>query len=80
MTTTIDVTRRTILATAAAAGALSIVPSGLANAAASGTEIRPFKFRASDAQLNDLRWFGLLVRPVERKIVNDASQGAQTTL
>lgn len=77
MTTTIDVTRRSILATAAAAGALSIVPSGLANAAANGTEIRPFKFRATDAQLDDLRRRVKATRFPEREIVNDASQGVQ---
>ncbi|TCR97839.1 epoxide hydrolase family protein [Rhizobium sp. BK418] len=77
-TTTIDVTRRSILASAAAAGALSIVPSGLANAGASGKEIRAFKFKATDAQLDDLRRRVKATRFPEREIVDDASQGVQT--
>lgn len=72
------VTRRSILATAAAVGVLSVLPNTPAHAKASGSEIRPFKFKATNAQLTDLRQRVRSTRFPEREIVNDNSQGVQS--
>lgn len=72
------VTRRTLLATAAAAGALSILPASIALAKAGGEEIRPFTYKATDAQLDDLRRRIEATRFPEREIVNDNTQGVQS--
>ena len=41
------------------------------------TEIRPFRFTASDADLTDLRRRINATRWPEREVVNDQSQGVQ---
>ncbi|QND14519.1 epoxide hydrolase [Rhizobium leguminosarum bv. trifolii] len=71
------VTRRTLLASAAAAGALSVLPHSIAMAK-SDEEVHPFKYRASDAQLNDLRRRIKATRFPEREIVDDNTQGVQS--
>ncbi|MGR9245749.1 epoxide hydrolase family protein [Rhizobium leguminosarum] len=73
-----SVTRRTLLATAAAAGALSVLPASIALAKAGGEEIRPFKYKATDAQLDDLRRRIEATRFPEREIVDDNTQGVQS--
>jgi len=73
-----SVTRRTLLATAAVAGALSVLPLADAIAKSEGEEIRPFKYRATNAQLEDLRRRIKATRFPEREIVKDASQGVQS--
>lgn len=74
-----SVTRRTLLATAAAAGALSVLPASIALAKAGGEEIRPFKYKATDAQLDDLRRRIEVTRFPEREIVDDNTQGVQSS-
>ena len=73
-------TRRHVLAASAAAGAaglLSAHPAAAADDTNEGTAIRPFSFRARDAQLADLRRrIDATVWP-ERETVTDASQGVQ---
>jgi pimeloyl-ACP methyl ester carboxylesterase len=74
-----SVTRRTLLATAAVAGALSVLPFTDAIAKSGGEEIRPFKYKATNAQLEDLRRRVKATRFPERELVDDASQGVQAT-
>ncbi|KQV81947.1 epoxide hydrolase family protein [Rhizobium sp. Root1220] len=73
-----SVTRRTLLATAAVAGALSVLPLKAAIAKSDGKEIRPFKYKATDAELEELRRRIKATRFPEREIVNDTSQGVQS--
>ncbi|WP_064692927.1 epoxide hydrolase family protein [Rhizobium aegyptiacum] len=72
------VTRRNLLAGAAVAGALSVLPHSIAFADSGSEEIRPFKFKASEEQLADLRRRIAATRFPEREIVDDSSQGVQS--
>jgi pimeloyl-ACP methyl ester carboxylesterase len=72
-------TRRDLLATSAAAGAMSLVATAAATAeeATEQNAIRPFSFRAPEAALVDLRRrINATVWP-ELETVSDASQGVQ---
>src|SRR3954467_1243124 len=69
------VSRRSILAGSAAAGAIGLLPS--AAAAVGSRAIRPFHYRASAAELADLRRRVAATRFSERETVADASQGVQ---
>jgi pimeloyl-ACP methyl ester carboxylesterase len=71
-------TRRTLLATSAAVGALSLLPASLA-AAAEDAAIRPFHIHFPDAALVDLRHRIAATRWPDRETVADTSQGVQTT-
>jgi pimeloyl-ACP methyl ester carboxylesterase len=66
--------RRQLLAAAAAAGALSLLTAGLANAA-EGDAIRPFTFHASQTALDELRRRIAATRWPEKETVADSSQG-----
>jgi pimeloyl-ACP methyl ester carboxylesterase len=66
--------RRQLLAATAAAGALSLLPAGLANAA-EGDAIRPFTFHASQSALDELRRRIAATRWPEKETVADSSQG-----
>jgi pimeloyl-ACP methyl ester carboxylesterase len=66
--------RRQLLAATAAAGALSLLPAGLANAA-EGDAIRPFTFHASQTALDELRRRIAATRWPEKETVADSSQG-----
>src|SRR5437867_3545596 len=69
-------TRRDVLATSAAAGAASLLPTGRA-AAADDNAIRPFRFNVPDAELVELRRrINATIWP-ERETVMDDSQGVQ---
>ena len=72
--------RRTVLATSAAAGAVNLL-SGGAGAAADNTDertaIRPFSFHAPEAKLADLYRRLDATQWPEREQVTDASQGVQ---
>src|SRR3954470_11002104 len=68
--------RRDVLATSAAVGAASLFPAQIV-AAAEGSAIRPFHYRATDAELADLRRRVAATRFPERETVSDASQGVQ---
>jgi pimeloyl-ACP methyl ester carboxylesterase len=68
--------RRDLLAASAAAGAASLLPAHLA-AEAGGGAIRPFHYRATDADLADLRHRVAATRFSERETVADASQGVR---
>jgi pimeloyl-ACP methyl ester carboxylesterase len=69
-------TRRDVLATAAAASAVGLVPGQLA-AAGDGNTIRPFRISVPEEQLADLRRRIAATRWPDRETVNDRSQGAQ---
>jgi pimeloyl-ACP methyl ester carboxylesterase len=69
-------TRRDVLATAAAAGAVSLLPGQLAAAGDGGT-IRPFHVSVPDEQLVDLRRRIAATRWPDKETVADQSQGAQ---
>lgn len=69
-------TRRDFLTTAAAAGAIGLLPAQLA-AAGEGTPIRPFRISVPQEQLVDLRRRLATTRWPDQETVNDASQGAQ---
>ena len=71
-----SLTRRTVLATTAAAGAFSLLPSQLA-AAAGADAIRPFTISFPDDDLADLRRRIVATRWPERETVADQSQGVQ---
>jgi pimeloyl-ACP methyl ester carboxylesterase len=74
--TSFSPTRRDLLATSAAAGALSVLPSHLV-AAADVNAIHPFRVNFPDAALVDLRRrINATIWP-ERETVTDASQGVQ---
>ncbi|MBY3102483.1 epoxide hydrolase [Rhizobium laguerreae] len=68
-------TRRALLATAGAIGALSILPRPLWAAGSAENEIRPFTYSASDAQLTELRRRIGETRWPEKETVSDQSQG-----
>jgi len=72
-------TRRTLLGSSAAAGAVSLLPVSLeaAVAAVNPTAIRPFHFHASDAALADLRRRIVATRWPEKEPVADPTQGVQ---
>jgi len=72
--------RRVVLATSAAASAVSLLAAGPAAAAGETDErtaIRPFSFRASEADLSDLRQRINATKWPEGEQVADASQGVQ---
>lgn len=74
-------TRRDVLATSAAASAVSALAANSAGAAAEDTNertaIRPFSFRAPEAALDDLRRrINATIWP-DRELVSDQSQGVQ---
>jgi pimeloyl-ACP methyl ester carboxylesterase len=69
-------TRRDLLATAAAAGVLSQLPSHLV-AATEGSAIRPFRVSIPEADLVELRRRVLATRWPDRETVEDQSQGIQ---
>ncbi|MBB4571411.1 epoxide hydrolase family protein [Rhizobium leucaenae] len=70
-------TRRTLLVTAAAAGAISALPGTLAVAKSEDNEIRSFKFSATDAELSDLRRRVAATRWPDRETVPDDTQGVR---
>ncbi len=70
-----ELNRRTVLATAAAAGALGLVAS--ASARAEDKTIRPFRINVPDEALVDLRRRINATKWPEREQVSDASQGVQ---
>ena len=72
-------TRRTLLGSSAAAGAVSLLPVSLeaAVAAVNPTAIRPFHFHASDAALADLRRRVAATRWPDKETVSNTSQGVQ---
>jgi pimeloyl-ACP methyl ester carboxylesterase len=69
-------TRRRLLAIAATAGAVSLLPGHLA-AAAEGDAIRPFRINIPEEALVDLRRRVLATRWPDRETVVDQSQGVQ---
>jgi hypothetical protein len=72
-------TRRTLLATATVAGALSVLPLTAAIASSGDNQIHPFKYKAKQADLDDLRRRIKATRFPEREIVDDNSQGVQSS-
>jgi pimeloyl-ACP methyl ester carboxylesterase len=68
--------RRDLLAVSAAAGALSLVPAGLVEAA-DDTAIRPFRVHVPQAELDELRHRIMATRWPDKETVNDHSQGIQ---
>ena len=68
-------TRRDVLAVAAAAGALSLLPRYFA--AADDSAIRPFRINVPEEQVADLRRRIAATRWPDRETVADQSQGAQ---
>ncbi|MGO7485520.1 epoxide hydrolase [Rhizobium ruizarguesonis] len=74
-----SLTRRAVLASGAVIGALSVLPPPVAKAGGFDEEIRPFKFKASKEQLDDLRRRIKATRFPEREVVDDNSQGVQST-
>jgi pimeloyl-ACP methyl ester carboxylesterase len=72
--TSLSSTRRQLLAAAASAGVISILPGALL-AAGSGDTIRPFTFHAPQAALDDLRRRIAATRWPEKETVVDSSQG-----
>src|SRR5689334_8131948 len=71
-----SLTRRDVLATATALGAVSLLPGKLM-AADDDTMIRPFDFSAREEDLVDLRRRIAATRWPEKETVNDATQGVQ---
>ena len=69
-------TRRSLLATSAAAGALSLLPAYLA-AAVDSNAIRPFHINIPEADLVDLRRRVKATRWPDKETVADQSQGVQ---
>ena len=69
-------TRRELLATAAAAAAVSMLP-GTLRAAATGNSIRPFSIRFPQEKLTELRRRIVATQWPERETVTDTSQGVQ---
>ncbi|WP_028746597.1 epoxide hydrolase family protein [Rhizobium mesoamericanum] len=76
MTALASITRRSLLASAAVAGAVSLLPASLV-IAGDDNAIRPFQFRASDEQLADLRQRINATRWPEPETVTDSTQGVQ---
>ncbi|MCK8782578.1 epoxide hydrolase 1 [Rhizobium sp. NTR19] len=73
-----SVSRRSLLASVAVAGAISVLPVQAAMAKESGKEIHLFKYKATEAQLEELRRRIKATRFPEREIVDDSSQGVQS--
>jgi pimeloyl-ACP methyl ester carboxylesterase len=71
-----SITRRRLLATAAAVAAIGVLPNGR-SFAKSDEAVRPFHFSATDKQLADLRKRVLATRWPEQETVTDSSQGVQ---
>ena len=69
-------TRRSLLATSAAAGALGLLPAHLA-AAVDGNAIRPFRVNVPEADLVDLHRRVKATRWPSKETVTDQSQGVQ---
>src|SRR5919198_292933 len=67
-------TRRDLIATSVAVGAVSLLPSA---AAAESEAIRPFRVNIPEADLADLRRRIAATRWPDRETVNDQSQGIQ---
>jgi pimeloyl-ACP methyl ester carboxylesterase len=72
-------TRRTLLATSAALGAVSLFPATLEAAAAAvgGTAIRPFHIHFPDSDLDDLRRRVAATKWPDKEQVIDTTQGVQ---
>lgn len=68
--------RRTLLAAAAVAGAVSLLPAAV-RASSTGDKIRPFRIDIPQAQLDDLRQRLAATRWPDRETVKDQSQGVQ---
>ncbi|MDR6635110.1 pimeloyl-ACP methyl ester carboxylesterase [Phyllobacterium sp. 1468] len=73
-----SITRRKLLATAVVAGASGILPEAFAAAKSGDEAITPFKFSASNAELDDLRRRIKATRLPERETVSDNTQGVQS--
>ena len=69
-------TRRSILATAAAAGAASLLNTNV-DTAAEGDAIRPFRVNIPEAELTELRRRINATRWPDRETVTNESQGVQ---
>ena len=69
-------TRRSILATSAAAGVAGLLNAGL-SAAAEGDVIRPFRINVPEAELTEMRRRIGTTRWPDRETVTDESQGVQ---
>ena len=76
MKTSIRPTRRELLATVAAVGALTLLPASL-SAAAKNNSIRAFKANVPEEELTELRRRIAATRWPEKETVADRSQGAQ---
>src|SRR5688500_18044836 len=76
MKTFMTPTRRELLATAAAVGALTVLPASL-GAVAKNDSIRPFKANVPEKELTELRRRIAATRWPEKETVLDRSQGAQ---
>jgi len=74
MSAKLSPTRREILATTAAAGAISMLP-GTLMAAAEDSSIHPFTYHAPQAELDELRRRIVATRLPESETVTDHSQG-----
>ena len=72
-----SITRRSLLGCAAVAGVVSLLPVSFAIAADNGNAIHPFRCKASDQQLADLRQRINATRWPEPETVTDSSQGVQ---
>jgi pimeloyl-ACP methyl ester carboxylesterase len=74
-----SLTRRTLLGSSAAAGAVSLLPVSLeaAVAAVNGTGIRPFHIHFPDSALADLKKRVAATRWPDKETVTDSSQGVQ---
>src|SRR5512142_2995369 len=74
--TSFSPTRRSLLAMAATAGAVSLLPEYLA-AATDGNAVRPFHVHIPEAELVDLRRRVAATRWPDRETVSDQTQGVQ---
>jgi pimeloyl-ACP methyl ester carboxylesterase len=74
--TSFSLSRRSVLATSVAAGALSLIPTTL-QAAADDSTIRPFRVDIPEEDLVELRRRIAATRWPDRETVADASQGVQ---
>src|SRR5262245_58347353 len=70
-------TRRSVLATTAAAGALGVLSQPTAEAAEGDSAIRPFRINVPDEKLVDLRRRIVAAQWPEKETVEDTSQGVQ---
>src|SRR5262245_10135418 len=73
-------TRRDILATTAAASALSLLNQQLSEAAEGNSAIRPFRINVPEEKLVDLRRRIVATQWPERETVADQSQGVQLAM